>query len=397
MKAITILLEPGNLHPERKELKAWRLLMDAWQNTEVSVGFGGFKPPRNLSEVLLQSRHFEVTDHRDVFYATLGMCNVTVFTRATTQPAQHPDGAILVDYTKSITEVYHDASLCILHRKGKPINLANMWNCYRRSPLHGVILPLWAVDWRSGTFGEDYQAMLGAVLKFGVSKDVFLRPFPLSESDEEYPPGVRRERWEQKAFDRGLNRMSQWHWPEPVESDRRLLRLRARVLNYVAHLTEYTCTPEEFLGSLGGGPDLRSSIGLAGRSIHCKRMQSEAGANYALLYPHSKWEKYHPQSHEWRLAILGVGFDTQLCLVPSTTQKGDLTVAIAPNTLAMVISPMQGDVSVGGLIPPTDPYEAITPTSPKVNQITPIVYDISKVLCGLILGFNIRNDVLQGW
>ena len=54
MKAITILLDPGNLHLERKEMKAWLLLKDARQNTEVSVGSGGFKPPRNLSEVLLQ-------------------------------------------------------------------------------------------------------------------------------------------------------------------------------------------------------------------------------------------------------------------------------------------------------------------------------------------------------
>lgn len=126
MKAITILLDPGNLHLERKEMKAWLLLKDARQNTEVSVGSGGFKPPRNLSEVLLQSLHFEVTDQRDAFYATLGMCNVTAFTRAMTKPAQYPKVVILVDYTKSITEVYHDALLCILHRKGESINLARL-------------------------------------------------------------------------------------------------------------------------------------------------------------------------------------------------------------------------------------------------------------------------------
>jgi hypothetical protein len=167
------------------------------------------------------------------------------------------------------------------------------------------------------------------------------------------------------------------------------------VLNYVAHLTEYTCTHEEFLGGLGAGPDLRSSIGLAGRSIHCERMQSEPGANYALLYPHPKWKKFVSQSHSWRLAILGVGFDTLLCLVPLTTQKGDLVVAIAPDTLAMVISPVQSDGRIGGLIPPSDPYETITQSSPKVDQVTPIVYDISEVLCGLILGFNIAMTFLK--
>ena len=76
--------------------------------------------------MLLQSLHFEVTDQRDAFYATLGMCNVTAFTRAMTKPAQYPKVVILVDYTKSITEVYHDALLCILHRKGESINLARL-------------------------------------------------------------------------------------------------------------------------------------------------------------------------------------------------------------------------------------------------------------------------------
>jgi hypothetical protein len=102
---------------------------------------------------------------------------------------------------------------------------------------------------------------------------------------------------------------------------------------------------------------------MLGQSIHCKKVQYEPGTDYALLYPHPSWEQFDQRTHEWRLAILGVGNDCQLCLVPSTTKKGDLVVAVAPTIPVMVIGSKCHDatvVTLDGLIPRDGPYENIT-------------------------------------
>jgi hypothetical protein len=265
--------------------------------------FGGLKSPRNLLEVLAKSSDFEVSDPEDILYAVLGMYNVTAFTRATERQLQYPKDAVLVDYTKSLAEVYRDTSSCILHRQGEPANLANLWNSYKEGSLHAEGLPRWAIDWASHALGEDYQMTGGSHSPSCVLKT------PLG--------GLPSDRVRQSAVtDEATGPTRIWHWLQPIESDPNVLRLNARVLNYVAHLIDYTCEPSVFNTTVTQGQnEVSGRLGLAGRSIHCKRMQRELGANYALVYPVTVWEDFNPRVHLWRLDILGVGNDSQLCLV----------------------------------------------------------------------------------
>ena len=379
MKPIKTLLGDEVSVSEQEEAKLWRLLNDAQKNVEVS--FGGFKAPRDLLDVLLQSQDFEVTETHDTFYAILGMCNITASTITLAAQVQYQKDAVMVDYKKSTAEVYHDASLCILRRKGEPINLARLWHSYKRSPLHDMALPSWAVDWRSGTFDGAYQTALTCALRL----DTLQVPLTGGPGEDDGQDGVA---------DDEMTRV--WHWPETIESDSAVLRVRARVLNYVAHLMDFTCEPGIFVKDDSGS---RNGINLTGRAIHCRKMQLEPGAENALVSPQPEWEEFNPRAHLWRLAILGVGRDSQLCLVPSTTQKGDLVIAIAPEVLAMVISPMQGDGTVSGLIPRDDPYENLTkdPLSMYESMQTTVV--ILMIVCAamlpLIIGFNIAMILVE--
>jgi hypothetical protein len=149
MKMILALVKDEGLVSESQLTQHDRLLTEAARNA--SLPPTGVKPPRELTEILLESRYFEATDTKDTFYAILGMCNVVAFNQETAQRRQDPKGAVLVDYEKLLVEVYHDATLCILHRRGKPQRLADLWHSYKRDLLHAEGLPLWAVDWRSGT------------------------------------------------------------------------------------------------------------------------------------------------------------------------------------------------------------------------------------------------------
>jgi len=89
------------------------LLEEAQLNARVPRS--GVKPPRTLTEVLLASQLFEVTDQRDTFYAILGMCNVSTYTNFADEVSEGQRAAVLVDYSKSVIEVSNDVSLCMIH------------------------------------------------------------------------------------------------------------------------------------------------------------------------------------------------------------------------------------------------------------------------------------------
>lgn len=334
MRAIERLPDHEFLIPKDQCLQSKRLLDEAWQN--IQPGPGGSKPPRDLVDVLVTSREFQVTDPRDAFYAVLGMCSVTAFTKATAEIAQYERDAVLVDYSKSLAQVYHDASLCILHRQGDSTNLAKMWSHHMRSPLHDEGLPSWAIDWRDRRMRDPGSCKSGL--------DTSYQPHP----------HLQVPLYSDHTFHQ---RVGAWSWPVPHDSNPSILHLKARVLNYVACLTSYTCSPDTFYASWKNSHIDWRYLGVTGQSIHCKKKLQEPGFGYALLGFDFEWEHYVPGTHAWRLAILGVGNDSQFCLVPSTTEKGDLVVAVAPNTPAIVITPKSSDGTAGGLIPLHDPYE----------------------------------------
>jgi hypothetical protein len=340
MKTIRAMFKDEMIISEPQVKRRTRLLSEALRNG--SLPPSGVKDPKNLVQALLQTRFFEATDPKDTFYAVLGMCNVAAFSKETSIRPRDSKGAVLVDYTKSLVEVYHDATLCILHRKRSTIDLQDLWHSYRTGLLHADGLPLWAVDWQSGISGDGQREDLGRS--------------PLQGH------GSLLEDWEYSMAEESADLSRGWYWPEPLDSDAKVLRLRARVLNYVAYLTDFTCEPYELLET-----DFER-LGSTGWAIHSKTMLRDIFVGHAILYPDPGWERFNFQHHSRRLAILGVGDDSQLCLVPSQTQKGDLIVATAPGVLSMVISPKRGDRTAGGLIPHADPYEDVTKEPSRVCQ-----------------------------
>jgi hypothetical protein len=387
------LLVNVELTADPQEALRSRLLTEAQLNA--TVPFDGQKLPRRLADVLLQSQDFEVSDLKDTLYAILGMCNVMAFTEATAKQIQYSRDAVRVDYEKSVVEVYQDAACCVLLRKGEPTNLADLWHFYKRSKLHGEGLPQWAVDWREGVLDGKYRTALMVALQSPESRSSTLWT-PLGT----VPEHGRLSSGHHQVNNEALAMTRVWHWPEPIQSDPTVLFFQVRVLNYVAHLTDFTCDPVKLLTN-SHFFDAFGSLGRAGRAIHAKKMFRRPGDDYALVYPshHNDWEQFNPRIHLWRLAILGVGNDTQLCLVPRDTKKGDLVVGIAPGMLPMVISPKQADPTAGGLILQDDPYEKLAshPQTRYVNRQITVVWCMISTFSLLVFipGFNISLAVIN--
>jgi hypothetical protein len=236
----------------------------------------------------------------------------------------------------------------------------DMWHSYRRGPLHSQGLASWAVDWRSGVLEEgdraalkhhmrSYQASFETsprVLDSDNYAEFLRRPRDLFEVRHvhlargwtplwTYPTGQRRaiEQREYTMVGIGRNRCSR--------SDVACSPLKARVLEHVAHLTDFTCDVQDFLETFNkskhdGGP-YPFELEQTGISIHARASVDRRGHPFH----HLRWiTPYHPQRHSWRLSILGVANDAQLCLVPPTAVKGDLIVAVAPGMLPMLIHPI---------------------------------------------------------
>jgi hypothetical protein len=110
---------------------------------------------------------------------------------------------------------------------------------------------------------------------------------------------------------------------------------------------------------------------------------------------------FDPETHSWRLAVLGVGNSCQLCLVPSTTRKGYFIVAIAPDLLAMVVSPIRSDRTAGGLFTQDDPYEDITKTLLRDSKFSRTTKSLCSnsifTLTPLTVAFLASSPYLHGW
>lgn len=335
---VSSLLSDHNIVPRDYEMRIRELLEEAQRNA--CMPLSGVKQPRDLVDMLSKSRQFSFTDPRDTFYAILGMCNVNASTDSLTINHNDQRNAVSVDYQKSLQEVYTDASRYIIARRDTVHNLLELWHRYQRSPLHAEGLATWAVDWlsglRNGSEHEDFEHPTEPFAQV-LSTDVERPHSRLKGIRPSFIPLYSSER--------------EWHWPEPLQETRTVLRFRVRVINYVAHLTDFTCDLGDFLDP--PHDDASFALGPAALSIHTPASQSLPLFCKIARQP----TKFDSRVHEWRLAILGIANTEQLCLVPSSTSRGDLIVAVAPGLLPMVIRPSQGNGTADGLFPDHESYE----------------------------------------
>ena len=92
---------------------------------------------RNWANMLETDRTFDATDPRDYIYATLGVINTAAVNRDWSKTG------IVPDYTKSVAEVYADASMRIMEA-GKCINLVSLAQDPQMRRQHD--LPSWVPD-----------------------------------------------------------------------------------------------------------------------------------------------------------------------------------------------------------------------------------------------------------
>lgn len=321
-----------------------RLLHEARANAKVPQN--GVKQPRDILEVLLTSTEFVYTDPRDVFYAALGMCNVQTSANTSTRSNEDQRKVVQVDYKKTLGEVYTDATLYIMSRRDSLSDLKTLWvNKYQRTRLHSKDLPTWAVDWQSNVHSSTRQALSDKARSSHVygptSNDLV---FTLAGDDwlSRSSSGVNGARW--------------WHWPEPLPEDRSVLRCRVRVLNYIAHLTDYTCDPSDVTSCKHSSGWFE--LGSASRLVHADRVARQPGPWFSHIPKYAT--KFEQQTHLWRIAILGIPGDQQICLMPSSADKGDLVVFMTPELPSIVIHPTKCTSTAAGLYEEHDLNEKLS-------------------------------------
>jgi hypothetical protein len=153
----------------------------------------------------------------------------------------------------------------------------------------------------------------------------------------------------------------EWHRPEPLPNDCSALRLRVRILNYIAHLTDYTCRPSDFQSP---STSKAFTLGAASRFVHASRVAHQSAAWFSSMPLHPT--KFEKGIHSWRIAILGIADTRQICMVPASAKKGDLVVAITPGLVAMLIRPTTCTSAAAGLYNEYDSNK--TPSHPVMNE-----------------------------
>lgn len=359
-----------------------RLLDEAQTNARVPRN--GVKPPRDILKVLLGSGDFEYTDPRDTFYAALGMCNVQTSASRDDQPKM-----VWVDYNKTFGEVYTDATIYIMSRHESLSDLETLWNnLYHRTPLHSKDLSTWAIDWRSDAHSRADNAFQILTDKTSRSRQTD-RTAHDSWKDDKIGYNVRRPLLDNKRLSNKYE-VKKWHRPEPLPMNRSTLRFRVRILNYVAHLTDYTCHPSNFQCPASWSDVFK--IGAASRFVHASRAVHQSAPWFSSLPPHPT--KFEQGIHSWRIAILGVADTRQICMVPPSAKKGDLVVAVTPGLLPMLIRPTKYTSAAAGLYGEHDSNENLSHdeiTESRLGhpvRLFPIWQRILVALGGCILVLN---------
>ncbi|KAK1819876.1 hypothetical protein LTR12_005751 [Friedmanniomyces endolithicus] len=102
-----------------------------------------------LEQGLSRSRHLDARDPRDHVYALLGLTHQNI-ARSQSEEARSVRGtAMYIDYSKSVTRVFQDATRCILNRDRR-LNILT-YSRRRGASRLKLDLPSWVVDWSSLT------------------------------------------------------------------------------------------------------------------------------------------------------------------------------------------------------------------------------------------------------
>ena len=274
------------------------------------------KAPRDLFDVLLASRHYLVTDRKDLVYAVLGMCHVptTIDSKATTTEGRRRK--LVIDYRKIVSQVYRDMAVFWFD---KPDGLAYAFNFLARKvdTRQEITASSWAMDWKLCCCSEEDASLL--------RKDMISRSTAISGTYD-----TSRRNLDRFLPLRSTTNFADWIRPHySGENDDRVLKVSGRLLNWVAELLDFTCELGYFVQD--------------GRSV-CSWVENvkenEGFIETLKKFLGKQLMAFDPHKHHRRLAVLGSPAETRLALIPATARKGDILVAIAEEVFPLVFSPL---------------------------------------------------------
>ncbi|KAJ4305990.1 hypothetical protein N0V88_000781 [Collariella sp. IMI 366227] len=299
-----------------------RFLLNELDENTPALQPGQPKPPRKLFDILMSSRHYDVTNRRDIAYASLAAHSQAV---AVTGPA------VTVDYTKTVSEVFQDIFAFMLQLGA----IGDAFNFRAPCPQNLEGLPSWALDWQRDTCSEeDVAAIRQALSQHSKPRCGHVYTWcPLS-------PDARKTWIGPRDHDAAIMVTSEvdalpffapeeqrtWEIPRPLGDG--TLALPARVIDYVAELTDHTC-------------DLAWLVGNHDEALKLLRFATPGSVSDRLYDCDSDYVRdFDPATDRRRLAILRTPADTHIALVPADTEVGDFLVAVAPDVLPLVLSPL---------------------------------------------------------
>ncbi|KAI1735168.1 heterokaryon incompatibility protein-domain-containing protein, partial [Xylaria scruposa] len=289
----------------------WRL-DDLTRNSE-PVKPRQHKPFRSLPEILASSQNFEMTDRRDLIYASLGMCGIPA-TTPYSNLSMSPSMSIVVDYGKTLSQVLQDIIEYMLRT-----SISDAFNFRASSPHQTAdLLPSWIADWQHNCCSAAEIA--------SIKKAMAIQDIPIFGHKLTWFPLRLIARFDTHDLFVAPSHARQWQVPRPLGDGS--LELPARVIDYVAELTDFVCDLEWLLSADEDAWDLyqMATLGSAPKRLaKCKTKR-----------------RFDPQRDHRRLAIMRTPADTHIALVPADTAVGDFLVAVAPDVLPLVLSPKDG-------------------------------------------------------
>lgn len=231
---------------------------------------------------------------------------------------------VTVNYDKTLSQVYQDIIVYMLQSN----LISETFNF--RTPCSQAIagLPSWALAWQHDLCSQDEtRAIKQAISDHDTTFGHLTTWCPLSPDTRLTDPfgptyGSRNPPYKLPPFLAPADQRK-WEIPRPLGDG--TLELPARVLDYVAEVTNHTCNVEWLLSRVRDAEMLRRPyiLGSAPRRLRqCKRKRP-----------------FNPGHDHRRLAIMRTPASTHIALVPADTEEGNFLVAVAPDILPLILSP----------------------------------------------------------